>query len=66
MPYRNAEADLQRAKEMRKLAGEAQDENVKKRFREAATRLERRAARKASDVGRPRKPSRNAPRYERR
>lgn len=52
MPQTNAERDMQRASELRKLAKEAVNGKAKADFNEAADRLERRAARKAKALGR--------------
>ncbi len=52
MAYRNAEADLKRAKELRKLSRDVRDGTAKEAFEAAATRLERRAGVKARKLGR--------------
>lgn len=57
MAYTTPERDMQRAKEMRKLARDAKDDSAKKRLNGTADRLERRASLKASKIGRKRKPS---------
>lgn len=49
------ERDLGRAKDFRKMARETADPQAKRAFLEAAGRLERRAAQKASKVGRRRR-----------
>ena len=52
MPYTNAEKDFDRAKELRTRAKSVPDAGAKRSLIDAATRLDRRGARKASKLGR--------------
>lgn len=61
MPYTNAEKDFDRAKELRNRAKSVPDASAKRSLLDAATRLDRRGARKASQLGRARK---RAPRVQ--
>lgn len=52
MGYTTGERDIQRAKDMRKLAKGVRDAGAKRDLEDAAGRLERRGARKARKIGR--------------
>lgn len=55
MAYRNVEQDIRRAQEMRNLAKGVKDASAKSDIEAAADRLDKRAAKKARKVGKPRK-----------
>ncbi len=61
MPNVGAERDLERSKELRKTAGTIKDATAKRQTMDAADRLERRAGRKLSKIGRKRPASRGLP-----
>lgn len=55
MPYTNAEKDFDRAQELKSRAKRVGDAAAKRSLLDAATRLERRGAKKASQLGKPRR-----------
>lgn len=56
MPNRSAEGDIERARRLRDLAKKVKSSSAKDDMELAADRLERRAAKKVRNIGRPRKP----------
>lgn len=55
MPYTNAEKDFDRAQDLRARAGRVRDAQAKRSLIGAATRLERRGAKKAGELGKRRR-----------